>query len=141
MPIREHVEKGTLLTCNFDGSFKEPEMVKPRVVVVLSPKIEHRHHLCTVVCLSTTAPEHVMPYHCQIDIRPRLPRPLESDGVWVKGDMVYAVGFHRLDLIKTGKDHTGKRIYRFDVLSDEQLKLVRKCVLRGMGLASLTKHL
>lgn len=141
MPIREHVEKGTILTCNFDGSFKEPEMVKPRPVVVLSPKIQNRHHLCAVVCLSTTPPENVMPYHCQIDIHPRLPRPFESDGLWVKGDMVYAVGFHRLDLIKVGKDRDGKRIDRFDVLSDEQFKLVQKCVLRAMGLASLTKHL
>ena len=100
MPIAEHPEPGTILRCNFDSGFKAPEMVKPRIVVVLSPKIKKgRPGLCTVVALSTTAPDPVMQYHCQLDIKPKLPHPWESEGIWVKGDMVYAVGFHRLDLI------------------------------------------
>lgn len=140
MAIKEHPQPGTILMCNFDGTFREPEMVKPRPVVVLTPKIEARHALCTVVCLSTTAPEQEMPYHCQIDIRPPMPGKFQSKGVWVKGDMVYAVGFHRLDLIRLGKDRSGKRIYRMDVLSREQMAEVRRCVLHGLGLSTLTKH-
>ncbi|WP_322516411.1 type II toxin-antitoxin system PemK/MazF family toxin [Rhodopseudomonas palustris] len=141
MAIREHPIPGTILVCNFDGTFREPEMVKPRCVVVLSPKIAARPGLCTVVCLSTTTPHPVMPYHCQIDIRPRLPGTWRSDGVWVKGDMIYAMGFHRLDLIRTGKTREGKRTYRFDVLAPDQMKMIKSCVLKGLGMSPLTKHL
>jgi len=141
MPIHEHPEQGTILVCDFDNSFKEPEMVKPRCVIVLTPKIKARPRLCTVVCLSTTPPDRVMPYHCQIDIRPQLPRPWDSDQIGVKGDMIYAVGFHRLDLIRLGKDRGGKRIYRMEAISPEQLKQVKTCVLRGLGMSVLTKHL
>jgi uncharacterized protein YifN (PemK superfamily) len=143
MPINDHPAPSTILVCDFNNTFKEPEMVKPRCVIVLSPKIERRAKLCTVVCLSMTAPSHVMPFHCQLDIRPTLPRPWESNGVWVKGDMIYSVGFHRLNLVRIGKekDRTGQRIYRMDTLSAEQMKAVRCCVLRGLGMSSLTKHL
>lgn len=141
MAISDHPAPGTILVCHFDGTFKEPEMVKSRCVIVLSPRIKARAKLCTVVCLSSTAPDHVQQYHCQIDIRPHLPPAWSSDGVWVKGDMVYSIGFHRLDLIRMGKQPDGKRIYRFDTISAEQMKQVKSCVLRGLGLSALTKHL
>ena len=83
----------------------------------------------------------MMQYHCQIDLRPNLPGHWQSDGVWVKGDMVNAVGFHRLDFLRLGKDGQGKRIYLYEPLSNENIKKIRTCVLRGMGLAVLTKHL
>lgn len=141
MSINDHPAPGTILVCDFDGTFKVPEMVKPRCVVVLSPRIRNRAKLCTVVCLSSTAPDHEMPYHCQIDIRPNLPQPWTSDGVWVKGDMVYSIGFHRLNLLRLGKQRDGTRIYRMDVLPDNQMKQIKACVLRGLGLSTLTKHL
>lgn len=141
MPIHEHPEKGSILLCDFTNGFKNPEMDKLRPVIVLSPKIKARPHLCTVVSLSTTAPDKEMPYHAQIDINPPLPKKYDSKGLWIKGDMVNAVGFHRLDFIRIGKDLTGKRIYYYKTISEEQLKLVKACVLRGMGLQNLTKHL
>lgn len=141
MSIREHPAMGTILTCDFTAGFRVPEMDKARPVVVISPKIEARHHLCTVVALSTTAPDPVMPYHRQIDLRPKLPFPMESDGIWVKGDMVNAVGFHRLDLIRLGKDRSGKRIYLYEPQSADNLRVIRQCVLRALGLSVLTKHL
>jgi uncharacterized protein YifN (PemK superfamily) len=141
MTISDHPAPGTIVVCNFNGTFKEPEMVKPRCVIVLSPRIRARAKLCTVVCLSTTAPNHKMPYHCQLDIRPKLPAPWGSDGIWLKGDMVYSVGFHRLDLIRLGKDRAGKRVYRTDPITPEQMKEVKCCVLRGLGMSALTKHL
>jgi mRNA interferase MazF len=75
-----------------------------------------------------------MPYHCQIDLRPRLPEPFQSDGIWVKGDMINAVAFHRLDLVRLGRDGTGKRKYLLDPLSDDTLRRIRNCVLKAMGL-------
>jgi uncharacterized protein YifN (PemK superfamily) len=141
LPIHEHPEKGAILMCDFTGGFKNPEMVKKRPIIVLSPKIKARHHLCTVVSLSTTPPDKEMPYHAQIDINPPLPHYFESNGLWVKGDMVNAVGFHRLDFIRTGKDLGGKRTYYYQTISEEQIKLVQSCILRAMGLSPLTKHL
>jgi mRNA interferase MazF len=141
MAIREHPRLGTVVVCDFGAGFREPEMAKRRPVVVISPKIARRPHLCTVVALSTTAPYPVMPYHCQIDLRPRLPPQFQSDGVWVKGDMVNAVGFHRLDLIRLGKKRSGKRSYLYEPLSPETIKEIRACVLRALGLAALTRDL
>jgi mRNA interferase MazF len=141
VPIHDHPAPGTILVCNFDGTFKEPEMVKRRCVIVLSPRIRARVRLCTVVCLSSTPPDQEQQYHCQIDIRPKLPTPWASDGIWVKGDMIYSIGFHRLDLIRLGKSTQGKRIYRMDTISEEQMKQVKCCVLNGLGLSTLTKHL
>jgi mRNA interferase MazF len=141
MPINDHPSPGTILVCNFNGTFKEPEMVKPRCVIVLSPRIRARVKLCTVVCLSRTAPHHEMPYHCQLDIRPKLPSPWDSDGIWVKGDMIYSIGFHRLDLIRLGKDRDGQRIYRMNTIDDDEMKKVKCCVLSGLGMWALTKYL
>jgi mRNA interferase MazF len=61
--------------------------------------------------------------------------------IWVKGDMIYSVGFHRLNLIRLGKQRDGKRIYRMDTITGEQMKQVKCCVLRGLGMSVLTKHL
>jgi mRNA interferase MazF len=46
---------GQILICDFSSGFVEPEMVKVRPVVVISPKPRKSiHSLCTVVPLSTT---------------------------------------------------------------------------------------
>lgn len=127
--------------CDFTHGFVNPEMDKKRPVVVLSPNIRSRHNLCTIVALSTTEPTKLMPYHCQINVTPALPMPYQSQGLWVKGDMVNAVGFHRLDLIRCGKDTQGNRVYYTDYLDDETMAMVSKCVLHGMGLSNLTKYL
>lgn len=133
MPIREHPPIGSILLCDFDRGFVAPEMVKRRPVIVISPKIRGRVGLCTVVALSTTEPDPKMPYHTQIDLHPFLPEPMKSMGLWVKGDMVNTVGFHRLNFIKTGNIN-GKRQYYYSMLKAEQIKLVQECVLKAIGL-------
>lgn len=114
-------------------------MVKRRLCIVLSPAISARGKVLTVVALSTTAPQKVMPYHCEIEIPFDLPEGWART-CWVKGDMVNAVGFHRTDLIQVGKDATGKRAYQTLTLPTETFRRVRVCVLHGMGLSALTKH-
>jgi uncharacterized protein YifN (PemK superfamily) len=141
MAISEHPAPGALLICDFSPGFREPEMVKRRPVVVISPKIRARAGLCTVVALSTTTPYPMMPYHCEITPLPPLPAPWLSGPMWVKGDMVAAVGFHRLDFFRYAKDRTGRRVYRYDPLPPEDFRRVRRCVLAALGLASLTQHL
>ena len=139
--IREHPATGTILICDFNQGFREPEMVKVRPVIVVSPKIGIRAKLCTVVALSTTPPRPVMPYHCKLDLHPTLPVPWADGENWVKGDMINSVGFHRLNLVRTGKDRGGRRLYRFETLTATQMKDVRTCILRAMGMTPLTKHL
>ena len=142
MAITKAPSLGTVLLCDFDQGFKEPEMVKRRPVVVVSPQIAWRPGLCTVVGLSTSAPEPARPYNCQVTVDPPLPHPWDSPVMWVKGDMIAAVGFHRLDLVRLGRDGPGgRRLYRTDTLTAEQMKAVRRCVLHGLGLFALTKHL
>jgi mRNA interferase MazF len=133
---------GTILICDFDQGFKAPEMVKRWPVVVVSPQTSWRPGLCTVVALSTPPPFPVRPYHCRLILDHPLPAPWDSEEMWVKGDIILAAGFHRLNLIRTGRgSETGKRQYHLRPLSDEQLKSVRACVLQALGLFGLTKHL
>ena len=82
-----------------------------------------------------------MGYHCEIELPRSLPAPFDADRMWVKGDMIVSVGFHRLDLIRIGKDRQGNRIYFMDPLPGDIVKKIQDCVLRGLGLAHLTKHL
>jgi mRNA interferase MazF len=139
--IREHPPTGSILMCDFNAGFREPEMTKRRPVVVISPRIRSRPGLCTVVALSTTAPQPAMDYHCQVDFHPPLPEWMQSEGVWIKGDMVQAVSFHRLDFIRLPKGANGQRGYYYSTLSAENLTRIRGCVLGGLGLIHLTKHL
>lgn len=135
-----HPEPGTILVCDFTG-FREPEMIKRRPVVVVSPRLKRRAGLLTVAPLSTTAPQQCMDYHCMVPIDPPLPEPFDSPMVWVKGDMIYNVGFSRLELVRTGRDKTGKRKYVQRQIVGDDLRRIRGSVLAGLGMPHLTKHL
>jgi mRNA interferase MazF len=141
MAIREHPLQGSIVTVDYSkGGFVEPEMVKLRLAVVLSPKIAARPRLCTIVPLSTTRPEPPMPYHKPIRIQFDLGGWGDCER-WIKGDMVNTVGFHRVDLLRLGKDRSGKRIYQMQALPADLFKSVRLCALHGLGFSALTKHL
>lgn len=140
MPITIHPKIGQILLCDFSG-FKEPEMVKSkRPVIIVSGEMKGRFGLVTIVPLSTVKPDPILPYHYML---PRQSMPMlsyfqESDS-WVKGDMLYTVGFHRLDLIRLGTRNTaGKREYFQNRLGREQMKEIYKCILHGLNLANLT---
>lgn len=145
MAITFHPRPGQLLLCDFSEGFKAPEMVKSgRPVVVLTSPPKHNTGLVTVVPLSTSAPDPVMPYHCRLprNCMPQLGR-FQNTESWVKGNLVYTVGFHRLDLIKLGKrdPQTGKRIYFTNRLGRERMTEVYTCVLHGLNLGVLAGHL
>jgi len=55
--------------------------------------------------------------------------------------MVCAVGWHRIDLLRLEKDVNGKRRYQLLTLSNVHLDEISKCVLCGMGLSALTRHI
>jgi uncharacterized protein YifN (PemK superfamily) len=131
---------GLVVLCDFTG-MRAPEMVKRRPVVLVSPRIRARPGLATIVALSTTTPRPVEAYHAAIDIRPALPGGFASEGVWVKGDMIYAVSLDRLDFIRSGRDELGRRTFHRTPLDDDAVRIVRRCVLAGLGLSALNKHL
>lgn len=140
MAIQFHPQRGTILICDFDG-MREPEMVKRRPVVVISPRLRNRGNLVAIVPLSTTHPGDTFPYHFRLCIDPPLPAPYDDPYCWVKGDMVYTVGFHRLFLPQLGKDASGKRQTDMRVLGDGDMASIMSCVLNGIGLEHLTDHL
>lgn len=140
MAIQFHPQQGTILICDFQG-LQEPEMVKRRPVVVISPRLRNRGNLVSVVPLSTTHPGDSYPYHHRLLLDPCLPAPYADPVAWVKGDMVYTVAFHRLYVPQLGKDASGKRQYDLRVLEPETMNLIMACVLHGMGLDRLTQHL
>lgn len=143
MALTFHPEPGTILMCDFSAGFKEPEMVKKRPVVVVSPRLKRCSGLCTVVAISTVPPEIIENWHYQLPTAsmPNTPKFQEKDS-WIKGDMVYRVAFDRLNLIKTGKDYqTGKRIYFKQRLGRQQMKDVYGCLLHSVNLGHLSQHL
>ena len=140
MSLTFHPEPGTILVCDFSG-LREPEMVKRRPVVVISPRLKRRDGLLTVAPLSTTEPKHIMDYHSRIDLNPTLPEPYDAPVMWVKGDMIYNVCFDRLELLRTKRDHTGKRKYLQCQLDEPTIREIKKAVLFGLGFSELTKHL
>ncbi|MEZ8704158.1 type II toxin-antitoxin system PemK/MazF family toxin [Vibrio cyclitrophicus] len=139
MGLKHSPKVGQILMCDFKG-MKEPEMVKRRPVIVIKSS-RYGPKLVQVACLSTAAPEPQMDYHMLIDDK-YLPRDkfFEGKETWLKGDMIYTMGFERLDLIRLGFEN-GKRVYFGQSLSRENMKNIFTCVLHGMNLGHLSNHL
>lgn len=133
MTVVSHPVPGTILRVDLSEGFRPPEMVKRRPAIVLSPPIPGRSFLCTIVPLSTTEPRQAQPHHMRIALDPPLPHPYSSPVMWVKGDIVLTVAFHRLRLLFNGRDQ-GQRVYDVRVLDPETFEQVRRCVRRGLGL-------
>lgn len=140
MPLKYHPEPGTILICDYTG-FREPEMVKRRPVILVSPRLKHQDDLATIVPLSTTAPGRVHDFHYELELEAPLPAPFDSPTMWVKADMLATVAFHRLDLVRDVRGADGKRKYLTQKIIGEQLRCVYRCVLSAIGLPNLTRHL
>lgn len=138
MPLNYPPKKGQILLCDFSKGFKEPEMVKSgRPVIVISTKA----NLATVVACSTQEPNPIENYHYKL---PRQSMPKKSKfmnkDTWVKCNMIYTVAFHRLELILLKKEN-GKRIYFNQKIAKNQMNMILKCILHGLEIGSLAKHL
>ena len=143
MALTYHPKPGMIVMCDFSQGFKMPEMTKKRPVIVLSPYMQGREQLATVVPLSTTKLDPMRSFHYGINMK-SLPNTGFFQGhthCWVKADMVCAVGFHRLDMVRMGKDASGKRIYYTQRLGDDQMHAIWQYVLHGMGVGYLAEHL
>jgi len=89
--------------------------------------------MCSIVPLSTSNPKNVCNYHTKLKFDPPLPEPYDSSEMWVKGDIVLTVAFHRLRLLFSGWN-SGQRVYDVRVLEPEALERVKVCVRNGLGL-------
>ena len=140
MPLTFAPKPGTVIVCDYRVGFIVPEMVKRRPAIVISPQMQGRANLCTVVPISTDIPRKIMAYHLELP-NLVLPEPFAKGPNWVKADLVFAASFQRCDLIKAGRNDSGKRQYELITITDEELNAVRGAVLCSIGLSSLTKHL
>lgn len=140
MSLTIYPKIGQIIMCDFSVGFKPPEIVKERPVIIIGTR---PGGLVTVVALSTVKPDPVetcnllLPKACM----PQLGFFQEKES-WLKGDMIYSVGFHRLDLIKLGKrGPDGKRLYFKNRLSRERMKEVYTCVLHGLKIGHIAGYL
>ena len=133
MTVVSHPQPGTIVRVDLAEGFRAPEIGKRRPAIVLSPPIPGRPLMCTVVPLSTSPPKPRLPHHLLIELDPPLPYPYDSPEMWVKGDIVLTVAFHRLRLLFSRFD-AGQRVYDVRVLDDEVFQQVQCCVRAGLGL-------
>ena len=124
-----HPGPGAIVICDFSTGFREPEMVKVRPVVVISPR-RRTGQLVTVVPLSSTAPERVEPWHHQLS--PGAYPPARGP-IWAKCDMVVTVALHRLDRVKIKRDRN--RIYQVFQVSAAELADILACVDAALGIS------
>jgi len=141
MALSFHPNPGAILACDYEPGFKEPEMVKRRPVVVITPRLRRRDSLCTVVPLSTLQPDHIQDYHVKIKMTPLLPAPFDSEECWAKADMLATVGYHRLNPFRLGRDRYGKRLYYNSLMSPANLRAIQRAVLCALNLKHLTDHM
>lgn len=133
MTVVKHPQPGTIVRVDLSQGFKKPEMVKRRPAVVLSPPLNGRPDLCSIVPLSTQSPRNVEEHHMKIEFDPPLPDPYGAPVKWLKGDIVLTVAFHRLRLLFSGWDQ-GQRVYDVRVLDAATFSKVQVCVRHGLGL-------
>ena len=141
MAITYHPKPGAVFVCNYQTGFQEPEIVKTRLCVVITPRLRKRDGLCTVVPLSTTDPASVEDYHVRLAFDLELPRPWDGPAKWAKCDMLATVGYQRLSPIGIGRAPDGRRRYIYPHLTADDLKRVRCGVLCASTLRELTAHL
>ena len=142
MALAYYPSPGEIVLCDYGTGFTAPEMVKLRPVVIVSPRLRRRPDLVAVVPLSTTPPNPAETHHCSIVLGRPLPRPFEEPQMWAKCDMLATVSLTRLDRFKDGRvPGGGARRYTTGKVSQAQLIEIRKAILHGLGLGSLTIHL
>jgi mRNA interferase MazF len=131
VPLKYPPDRGEVLIGDFEG-LRTHEMEKLRPCIVLSPRIDQRSRLATVVCLSTTFPDPIQDYHVELAFDPIFCERFPSPTMWVKVDMVYSVSLDRLSRQRE-KLPNGDRTYTIRLLNYVDLQKVLRCVLNGIG--------
>jgi mRNA interferase MazF len=129
MSINFTPHPATVLMCDYSTGFVPPEMVKRRLVIVLSASLAPEPYL--VVPLSTTVPHKIRPHHVRLR-RGRYAFLRGKGDVWVKCNLIAAVAPIRLDRLQYGPLWIAPTIDRAD------FDAVRVGVLHALGLGHLT---
>jgi uncharacterized protein YifN (PemK superfamily) len=117
---------GSIVICNFEG-YVQPEMVKIRRVVVISPMRTFKYvtdATVIVVPLSEVEPWPTLPWHHRIPSG----RYAGLRTCWVKGDLIAHVGLVRLDRVLHG------RVWIVPILHADDLFAVRSAVANAIGI-------
>ena len=138
MPLNFHPKTGAVLMCDFTTGFKPPEMTKRRPVVVISPRRRRSGRTCTVVPLSTAAPDPVLPFHHCMNPN-SMPGSLANRRNWAKCDMATTVSLERLDRVFVGRSH-GRRGYVAGMATPGDLEAIRRGVIYALGLADFRRN-
>lgn len=137
MGLKFSPKLGQIIICDYSTGFREPEMVKKRLAVVVSPRLPNRDGLCTVVPLSTSPSRTGIRYQCRIELPFPAPMPYEGAIKWAKCDLIATLSYHRMSLPYTARDHvTGKRNYIQMVLPADEMSRIRHAILNALGLES-----
>jgi mRNA interferase MazF len=123
--------------CDYPSCFVEPEMVKVRPVIVISPALPGRSGLVTVVPISGSSPTKLRGYHCELPagVLPTFMR-LDGEPRWAKCDMVNVLSLARLNLVRRPRNPgSRKRTYEYLSLPASLLADVRLGVLRSLGIS------
>lgn len=132
MALLFHPRAGQIFVCDFSG-FREPEMVKMRPVIVVSPRLPHRSEIVAIVPISLTPPKHGFPF-CYRLSQNYHPEEASDLPCWAKADMLLNIGSYRLSAFKVGR-----RKYAYPTLTQADLAGVRHAILCGLGLDRLEK--
>ncbi|AOH82916.1 hypothetical protein AWL63_01910 [Sphingomonas panacis] len=133
MSLPFHPKPGTIVVCDYSTGFREPEMVKRRLAVTISPKLKRRSDLVTIVPLSTTAPNPEEKWHHKLELL--LPPPWGDGPRWAKCDMLSTVGYARLNLPHTRHPVTGSRQYVQVAISHDDVTAVLDAIRSALGIA------
>ena len=126
-----HPSPGDILICDYATGFREPEMVKRRLCVVISPKLKRRNDLATVVPMSLTIPATVEEWHHEV----MLTCMSWGDGPrWIKCDMIATVSYARLSRPHYRHPVTNVRLYERLALETEDLAAVRRKAGIALGI-------
>ncbi len=126
------------MMCDFNTGFQPPENVKRRPVITLSRRRQDNAPLCTVIPISSTAPEVVRDFHYKLPDG-ELPHFLRGNYAesWIKIDMIQTVAFFRLTLLWNGRDLHGDRRYDTSFIGREHRIEITKRILSRLSLVDL----
>lgn len=138
-PLPYNPRPREVLLCDYSG-LVPPEMAKVRFVVVITPRHLNTGSLCTVVPISTSAPQKPQLWHVKLDKDP-YPKGKEGVEVWVKCDMVMRVSYSRLTAYYDGKTAANKRNYVNLFVSDDEFKKIQRGVAYALGMGAIAHNL
>ncbi|MGA8575235.1 MAG: type II toxin-antitoxin system PemK/MazF family toxin [Candidatus Cybelea sp.] len=132
MPLLRGIvpKPGEVFVCDFSG-YVEPEIIKTRRVVVVSPQ-HSGARLALVVPVSTVKPRVILPIHVQLEGERTYGCFNGLPEVWVKADLMSHVRYDRLDRVRIRQ-----QFIPTVSLTARDFRAVRQAVLHALGLGRL----